>query len=477
MQGETGQRFRSCLPEPQSRLGRSPARPALAARVTRTLWVAVLLVAVFALVGELVVGLMAARGESRRRMETLARVGADHLVDAEPADFQRKAVGTTAGGPSNDPPAIRRFREWSAALMREDGVVATAVIASDGDVLASWPSAVDLAGVLRPPIDDRAASYGLEGNSLLAGATVAVWPIDRGPLAQPTVYAVVIGRMHSSLRQVALQAAAIGVGLLVVSIVVASAGVKRLERSVFRPLTDLSRSTAIAAEAARHLRLPRERTDELEAIARNVQDLCAELEQAQHRADQLEKSIDSVVARETSLISQQLRRAERDAEIDTLTRLANRRFIEAHLDQLVAEHVSLGASLAVVMFDVDDFKPLNDQAGHACGDGILRFVGELLRGSLRDGDVGVRYGGDEFAVILTNVTPAQARGIAERVVRLFAQRTATMNLPARVTLSAGVATLAGVQEKSGKALIEKADAALYQAKRHGKNEVCGADSR
>jgi diguanylate cyclase (GGDEF)-like protein len=217
-----------------------------------------------------------------------------------------------------------------------------------------------------------------------------------------------------------------------------------------------------------------EQEDEFGAIARRLDELCEELQLAREDAQRMQNSIDYTVLRETKEISTQLRRAQRAAELDPLTGLANRRFIDERLEAVFSEQSSRGVNLAIVMLDVDNFKPLNDLAGHAAGDALLRFVGALLRGSLREGDVGVRYGGDEFVLVLVDVCGAQARSIAERLVRLFAQQATAAKLPGHVTLSAGVASLDEIGAASGAELLARADDALYRAKRGGKNIALSA---
>jgi len=127
--------------------------------------------------------------------------------------------------------------------------------------------------------------------------------------------------------------------------------------------------------------------------------------------------------------------------------------------------------LAVVMIDVDNFKTHNDTLGHQAGDELLRFVGDLLRGSIRPSDHAIRYGGDEFALLLLNVDKRHACIIVERIVKLFAQYAATLGETTTVSLSAGVATMKGDKCHDPQGLLAHADAALYKAKRGGKNTV------
>jgi diguanylate cyclase (GGDEF)-like protein len=127
--------------------------------------------------------------------------------------------------------------------------------------------------------------------------------------------------------------------------------------------------------------------------------------------------------------------------------------------------------LSILMFDIDYFKTINDQLGHLRGDDLLRAVGAQLTRVLRSSDVRCRYGGDEFLIILPDTPLIGAQQVAESVRREIS--TLAMNAGGRtvpVTVSIGVAS-AGPAELGVTALIERADNALYQAKRAGRNRV------
>jgi diguanylate cyclase (GGDEF)-like protein len=127
------------------------------------------------------------------------------------------------------------------------------------------------------------------------------------------------------------------------------------------------------------------------------------------------------------------------------------------------------------MFDVDEFKRVNDSYGHLMGDHLLASVGRRLNEVLRTSDVKCRYGGDEFVLILPDTPADGARQLAESI----REELARIAVPAveeevRVTVSIGLATSDG-SETEAKALIARADAALYRAKRGGRNRVHVAD--
>ena len=155
---------------------------------------------------------------------------------------------------------------------------------------------------------------------------------------------------------------------------------------------------------------------------------------------------------------------ERLARTDALTGLANRRVFHETLARELASAARRGSSCGLVVVDVDHFKAVNDTYGHPAGDEVLRCVGRALTETCRGTDVPARYGGEEFAVIVPDCTPASAMVVAERVRAAIAQRPG----PVPVTVSAGVATFPA-DAADGASLVAAADAALYRAKRLGRD--------
>jgi diguanylate cyclase (GGDEF)-like protein len=162
-------------------------------------------------------------------------------------------------------------------------------------------------------------------------------------------------------------------------------------------------------------------------------------------------------------------RLERQATVDPLTGLPNR----GHIEQLLAEEARRaregGASLAVVLLDVDDFKRVNDERGHAAGDAALRHLGERLRAAVRATDLAGRWGGEEFLLALPGEGLEGASEVAHKVVRLIAASPTRDGL--RITVSAGVAVAPRHGDQPAD-LLRRADLALYEAKRAGKDRVC-----
>jgi diguanylate cyclase (GGDEF)-like protein len=166
--------------------------------------------------------------------------------------------------------------------------------------------------------------------------------------------------------------------------------------------------------------------------------------------------------------------ADRKATIDLLTGLANHGHFQAVLRHELEDARRYGYPVSLVLFDLDNFKRINDTYGHLQGDAVLRAVARALAQTVREGDTAARYGGEEMAVILPHTDVEGAAAIAERVRGEIAD----MLIPLvdgdgalRVTASIGVsATVDGETDE----LIAEADGALYTAKRSGKNRVVRA---
>lgn len=162
----------------------------------------------------------------------------------------------------------------------------------------------------------------------------------------------------------------------------------------------------------------------------------------------------------------------RQALLDPLTGLNNRRWLEAALRMRVARHSRSGEGFAVLMIDVDHFKSVNDVYGHEAGDRALQEIGAALLRCVREGEAAARFGGEEFTVVLDTVGKVDAQGAAERMrlaVTAIRVRLKDRDLPP-LTVSIGVAMYPGDGDDAQR-VVERADEALYAAKRHGRNQV------
>ena len=163
---------------------------------------------------------------------------------------------------------------------------------------------------------------------------------------------------------------------------------------------------------------------------------------------------------------------------DPLTQLHNRRYFMTRSEEELRRSQRYGGPLTILLLDVDHFKKVNDTHGHQVGDEVLVAVAQRLRASLRSTDVLARYGGEEFVVCLPETPVDGARAIAERL-RASVEAEIVPAMGRAVTVSIGVAMLRPDTQSVG-SLLENADAALYRAKRAGRNRVelatIGADS-
>lgn len=194
-----------------------------------------------------------------------------------------------------------------------------------------------------------------------------------------------------------------------------------------------------------------------------------------------------------------VRDLEKRAIHDPLTQLYNKDYFRQRLNEELRRAVRYAEPLTVAMIDMDGLKPINDTYGHPVGDAVIQAVGAAIRNSSRQPDVPCRYGGDEFAVILPETNKTQARVMTERILRSLqnasvvvtqagqtltgggtggseTEMLSTTNLPLMVsvpTVSIGLASFPD-DARNPEMLIAKADAALYQAKRGGRNRIFAA---
>jgi diguanylate cyclase (GGDEF)-like protein len=164
-------------------------------------------------------------------------------------------------------------------------------------------------------------------------------------------------------------------------------------------------------------------------------------------------------------------RLEKMATTDKLTGACNRREFDRHFDAAVYLHKRQDAPFSVILFDIDDFKAINDEAGHMAGDQVLQKISRLAGGAVRQQDVVVRWGGDEFVLLIHNKL-AQAGQVANRLRDQLYGRDLLPDFPEHsglVTISCGIVSYASGETLDQ--LMMRADAALYEAKKQGKNRA------
>ena len=172
----------------------------------------------------------------------------------------------------------------------------------------------------------------------------------------------------------------------------------------------------------------------------------------------------------TQSLSSTLEQSEAKALVDSLTNVLNRNAYNMKISQVIREFAKLGEPFCLLVVDIDHFKKFNDQYGHKAGDRVLRAVSEAVQEGLRASDLVFRYGGEEFVVILDGIKLDNAVKLAEKIRKgvekeYFVDKDQKM----KVTVSIGIAC---VQEGDTElTLFERADKALYNAKRKGRNQV------
>lgn len=164
-------------------------------------------------------------------------------------------------------------------------------------------------------------------------------------------------------------------------------------------------------------------------------------------------------------------KVHRLAHSDPLTGLRNRSAMEADIQREISLARRQKHFLSLIMIDIDHFKHINDTYGHACGDQVLRCVGECLKETFRDSDLCFRYGGEEFLILLPDADIEDARNSAERLRANIEAMHCKIDesTHVKITVSAGVSSLTDTDD-AGR-LIDRADAALYEAKTGGRNQV------
>jgi diguanylate cyclase (GGDEF)-like protein len=170
-------------------------------------------------------------------------------------------------------------------------------------------------------------------------------------------------------------------------------------------------------------------------------------------------------------VTQKREKLEELTRTDHLTGLFNRRHLDAEAPRLLALSRRKNASSAVLLVDVDFFKRINDSRGHDAGDAALVRLATILRKAVRPYDLVVRYGGEEFLVLLPLSTPPEALEVAERIRRTIQETPVYVNHEGfGITVSVGVYAAGALHDLPD--AIARADEALYEAKRSGRNRVC-----
>ncbi|MBU1658914.1 GGDEF domain-containing protein [bacterium] len=170
-----------------------------------------------------------------------------------------------------------------------------------------------------------------------------------------------------------------------------------------------------------------------------------------------------------SQLTEQIKTLETESNLDSLTKVFNRRALTAYLSDICSNQ-NITHELHLLILDIDDFKIINDKYGHIAGDKILIFIANILRKTLRDGDKIFRYGGEEFIIVLNRIDNFRCKSITTRLLHLVSDNKLIYkgeNL--NVTMSIG--TTKFIKNDTPDSLVARADKALYLAKKNGKNQM------
>jgi diguanylate cyclase len=212
----------------------------------------------------------------------------------------------------------------------------------------------------------------------------------------------------------------------------------------------------------------------LRAIVESLVQTAKEMEVSNQK---LEERL-SASKQEINELQENLETVRTESLTDPLTQLANRKFFDLTLEHAIADAHAKNEPLSLLMTDIDHFKSFNDSFGHLTGDQVLRLVAMSVKLNVKGLDTAARYGGEEFAIVLPNTVLRSAIVVADHIRRAVMtkelMKRSTGEHLGRVTISIGVATLRKGDTPQG--LIERTDACLYAAKRHGRNRVmCETD--
>jgi diguanylate cyclase (GGDEF)-like protein len=385
---------------------------------------------------------------------------------AEHADL---VVASLTPGPGGElQPSIERLRN------RSDRLAAVAALDTSGRLQSLYPDEAGYraaaSAALDAPLGPVATGVQTEDRRReLWGIVVPLNRIDTAASRKVLLLFAYDSHTASWLTAALVVASVVGVGCLLGFGFI----VRWFELRVARPLRSLAGCAGASGSLSRGVPpIETQGWRETERISELLRELSLGIAESDHLRQQTECSAESRLRDRERRFTRQLRRAEDQAALDPLTGLRNRSYLEKDLEELLANHRAGGEDLAVAMLDVDNFKFHNDTCGHAAGDEVLSFIGDLLRGSIRPADRAIRYGGDEFLLLLPGASAEQAVQVVERVVMLFGQYAAPIRSPKPLSLSGGITSLkCNPGCKDADALIKQADRALYAAKRDGKNDV------
>jgi diguanylate cyclase (GGDEF)-like protein len=334
---------------------------------------------------------------------------------------------------------------------------------AEGGVVARAGALVATPGKERFPGRAVGQAEVTEGELPGLGHTLsAVRPL-RGPLAGFLAAVVSADLAYQSARE--SRERLIAYGTVVVGVILALNFIAA--RRVLRPIHRLSEGARRVAGGDLEVYLPVSGRDEIADLTVSFNDMAQRIREGRKSLEQAHDEL----ARINEGLTSANRALETLAITDGLTSLYNHRHFQDTLEKEIQRCEQLGRTLSLLLIDIDHFKQYNDRWGHSEGDAALRRVAAQIMKTIRATDMAFRYGGEELAVLLPSCPRTQAVEVAEKVrsaVRTASQRPGRFG--GRVTVSIGVSTFPD-DARVGRALVDMADAALYQAKAEGRDRV------
>ena len=243
-------------------------------------------------------------------------------------------------------------------------------------------------------------------------------------------------------------------------------------RRLISPINRLSDAAHAFAAGQLDSRVSVDRRDEIGNLAQTFNAMADELADSHNQLVKLNAELEDRVLQRTTALEDANDRLREMAVRDTLTGLYNRRHFSELLERLFSEATRYDSDITCMMVDLDNLKQVNDSYGHQTGDDMLKLTARVIQDSIRESDVAVRFGGDEFVILLPRTSPVDARASAERLLTNFRARLIQEMPETNVTsLSIGLASREHDQPEEAVELVNLADEALYLAKAGGKNRI------
>ena len=183
-----------------------------------------------------------------------------------------------------------------------------------------------------------------------------------------------------------------------------------------------------------------------------------------HMLEEVKKANETI-----SQLTSQIKALEKKSNIDSLTKVYNRRALDAYLN-MICQKDDVPYELHLLMLDLDNFKHLNDTYGHIAGDKTLIFVSNILKRTLRDGDKIFRYGGEEFVIILNRIDDKLCQKIANRILELI-RKNKLIYKGESLEVTASIGATRFYENDTPESILDRADKALYIAKEAGKDQI------